>query len=168
MIDYLCQQVPWLKVTLAPELNKPEHIRQLADAGVTVSIGHSAATYEQAMAGFDSGIRFATHLYNAMTATENGRTPGIVGPLATVRISTPKIVADGFHVHWANVRLAKKVMEERLCLVTDATLLLCLLPDLKNLISAVQKSFCAMAVVKMLTVRLGGSALTMIEGIQLL
>lgn len=82
---------------------------------MTVSIGHSAATYEQAMAGFDAGIRFATHLYNAMTATENGRTPGIVGAIYDRDNIYTGVVADGFHVHWANVRLAKKKSWANVC-----------------------------------------------------
>lgn len=169
MIDYLCQQVPWLKkVTLAPELNKPEHIRQLADAGVTVSIGHSAATYEQAMAGFDSGIRFATHLYNAMTATENGRTPGIVGAIYDRSDIYTGIVADGFHVHWANVRLAKKVMEERLCLVTDATAAAMPPAGFEKFDFCGAEVFLRNGRCEDANGTLGGSALTMIEGIQLL
>ena len=169
MIAYLCQQAPWLKkLTLAPELNQPRHIRQLADAGVTVSIGHSAATYEQAMAGFDAGIRFATHLYNAMTATENGRTPGIVGAIYDRDNIYTGVVADGFHVHWANVRLAKKVMGERLCLVTDATA--AAMPpegfekfDLCGAEVFLRKGRCEDS-----NGTLGGSALTMVEGVQLL
>lgn len=121
MIDFLCQQAPWLrKVTLAPEQNHPEHIRRLTDAGILVSLGHSAANYQEAMAGFAAGIGFATHLYNAMTPTLNGREPGVVGAIYDHPDVRAGIVVDGYHVHWANVRLAHKVMGARLCLVTDA------------------------------------------------
>ena len=122
MIDYLCEQAPWIaKITLAPEQNNPQHIRQLRDAGILVAIGHSAATYAEAMAGFDAGIRFATHLYNAMTPTLNGREPGVVGAIYDRDDIYAGIIVDGHHVHAANVRLAQRVLGERLCLVTDAT-----------------------------------------------
>lgn len=121
MIELLCSQVPWVrKVTLAPEENRPEHIHRLVEAGILVAIGHTAATYDQAMAGFRAGIGFATHLYNAMTPTLNGREPGVVGAIYDRPDIYAGIVVDGFHVHWANVRLAHKVLGERLCLVTDA------------------------------------------------
>ena len=51
----------------------------------------------------------------------NGRTPGVVGAIYDREHLYAGIIADGFHVHWANVRTAKKVMGEYLCLVTDAT-----------------------------------------------
>lgn len=122
MIDYLCQHAAWIaKITLAPEQNNLEHIRRLRDAGILVSIGHSAANYDQAMAGFDAGIRFATHLYNAMTPTLNGREPGIVGAIYDRDDIYAGIIVDGHHVHSANVRLAHRILGERLCLVTDAT-----------------------------------------------
>lgn len=169
MIAYLCQQAVWLKkVTLAPELNLARHIRQLADAGITVSIGHSAATYEQAMAGFDAGIRFATHLYNAMTATENGRTPGIVGAIYDRHDVYTGVVADGFHVHWANVRLAHKVMGERLCLVTDATAAAMPPEGFEKFDFCGAEVFLRNGRCEDANGTLGGSALTMIEGVQLL
>ncbi len=169
MIAYLCQQAAWLKkVTLAPELNLARHIRQLADAGITVSIGHSAATYEQAMAGFDAGIRFATHLYNAMTATENGRTPGIVGAIYDRHDVYAGVVADGFHVHWANVRLAHKVMGERLCLVTDATAAAMPPEGFEKFDFCGAEVFLRNGRCEDANGTLGGSALTMIEGVQLL
>lgn len=121
MIDFLCQQTPWLrKVTLAPEQNRPEHIQRLTEAGILVALGHSAANYQETMAGFAAGIGFATHLYNAMTPTLNGREPGVVGAIYDHPSVYAGIVVDGHHVHWANVRLAHKVLGERLCLVTDA------------------------------------------------
>ncbi len=169
MVTFLSQQAPWLKkITLAPELNQPRHIRQLADAGVTVSIGHSAATYEQAMAGFDAGIRFATHLYNAMTATENGRTPGIVGAIYDRDDIYTGVVADGFHVHWANVRLAKKILGDRLCLVTDATAAAMPPAGFEKFDFCGAEVFLRNGRCEDSNGTLGGSALTMVEGVQLL
>lgn len=169
MIAWLCSQAPWLKkITLAPEMNQPQHIRQLADAGITVSLGHSAATYEEAMAGFDAGISFATHLYNAMTATINGRTPGVVGAIYDREHIYAGIIPDGFHVHWANIRTAKKIMGEYLCLVTDATAA-ATPPE-----GFTQFDFCGATIYLKdgqcidEAGTLGGSSLTMNEGIRLL
>lgn len=126
-VDELCQHAGTIaKITLAPEQVTPAHIARLHEAGILVAIGHSAASYDQAMAGFAAGIRFATHLYNAMTPTLNGREPGVVGAIYDAAISdshsiSAGIIADGYHVHWANVRLAKRILGERLCLVTDGT-----------------------------------------------
>ncbi len=122
MVDYLCSQHEWIaKITLAPEQNQPDHIRRLAAAGILVSAGHTAATYDQAIAGFDAGIRFATHLYNAMTPTSNGREPGVVGAIYDRDDVACGIIVDGFHVHPAIVRQAHRLLGGRLCLVTDAT-----------------------------------------------
>ena len=167
MIDYLCQQAPWIgKITLAPEQNNPQHIRQLRDAGILVAIGHSAATYAEAMAGFDAGIRFATHLYNAMTPTINGREPGVVGAIYDRDDIYAGIIVDGHHVHAANVRLAQRVLGERLCLVTDATAPAGAPAGFDHF------DFCGTTVFFRhgqcvdMNGTLGGSALTMIEGVQ--
>ncbi len=167
MIDYLCEHAPWIaKVTLAPEQNNPQHIRQLCDAGILVAIGHSAATYTEAMAGFDAGIRFATHLYNAMTPTLNGREPGVVGAIYDRDDIYAGIIVDGHHVHAANVRLAQRVLGERLCLVTDATAPAGAPAGFDHF------DFCGTTVFFRhgqcvdMNGTLGGSALTMIEGVQ--
>lgn len=169
MVNWLAKQAPWLrKVTLAPEVNHQEHIQTLAKAGIVVSIGHSAATYQQAKQGFAAGIRFATHLYNAMTPTANGREPGVVGAIYDSQDVYAGIIADGHHVHWANIRLAKKVLGERLVLVTDATAAASA-PD-----SMTEFDFCGATVLikEGLCVdangTLGGSSLTMNQGIKLL
>jgi N-acetylglucosamine-6-phosphate deacetylase len=68
-------------VTLAPELPVAlEVIRALCERGVLVSAGHSAADYQQAQAGLAAGVRYGTHLFNAMPALDH-RAPGLVGAL---------------------------------------------------------------------------------------
>ncbi|MGL5226471.1 MAG: N-acetylglucosamine-6-phosphate deacetylase [Aeromonas sp.] len=167
MIAFFCANSDAIaKITLAPERNEPAHIRQLVDAGILVSAGHSAANYEQAMAGFNNGIGFATHLYNAMTPTVNGREPGVVGAIYDRNDVYAGIIVDGHHVHWANVRLAHRIMGEHLVLVTDATAAAGAPEGFDKF------DFCGTTVF----VRdgqcldengtLGGSSLTMIEGIE--
>jgi len=121
LIDTLCENADVIsKVTLAPEQVPGQMIHQLNDAGILVSAGHTNADYRQAKAGFDAGIRFATHLFNAMSQL-TGREPGMVGAIYDDPRISAGIIADGFHVAWANIRISHRLMGERLCLVTDAT-----------------------------------------------
>lgn len=121
LVQYLCENADVItKVTLAPENAGCDVIRQLTEAGIIVSAGHSNATYEEAKAGFSAGISFATHLYNAMP-TFAGREPGLIGALFDSPDVYCGIIADGLHVHYANVRNAKRIKGDKLILVTDAT-----------------------------------------------
>jgi N-acetylglucosamine-6-phosphate deacetylase len=105
-------------MTLAPECCDNEIIRYLTDHHILVSAGHSNATYEQAMDAFALGIPTATHLYNAMSPLLH-RAPGLVGAIFDGNAFS-SIVADGIHVDFAAVRVAKKIMGKRLFLITDA------------------------------------------------
>ncbi len=107
-------------VTLAPELpNALEAIRALNENGITVSAGHSTATFDEAVKGFENGIKWGTHLFNAMSGLHH-RDPGLAGALLSS--STPcGLIVDGVHVHPAMVKLAFEMKGiEGLCLITDA------------------------------------------------
>ncbi|MGL4859177.1 MAG: N-acetylglucosamine-6-phosphate deacetylase [Enterobacteriaceae bacterium] len=121
MVKFLCANADVItKITLAPEEVEPEVIRQLSAAGILVSAGHSNATYEQARTGFAAGIRFTTHLYNAMPV-QAGRAPGLPGAVFDTPEVYAGIIVDGHHVSWAAVRNAKRLKGDKLVLVTDAT-----------------------------------------------
>jgi N-acetylglucosamine-6-phosphate deacetylase len=108
-------------VTLAPELpGALEVVEALIANGVVVSAGHSNATFEQAAAGFDAGIRFITHLFNAMAPLDH-REPGLAGAaLADDRV-TIGIIPDGLHVHPSMVAtVLRTVGSDRLAVVSDA------------------------------------------------
>jgi N-acetylglucosamine-6-phosphate deacetylase len=108
-------------VTLAPELpGALELVATLTQRGVVVSAGHSNATYVEAQAGFDAGIRYGTHLFNAMP-TLHHREPGLAGALLTDPRPTVGLIADGIHTHPSVVCLAWQILgNARLNLVTDA------------------------------------------------
>lgn len=107
-------------LTVAPEVVGPQIIARLVDHGVIVALGHSAATYRQAMAAFDAGARLVTHLFNGMPPLR-GREPGLIGAALTHPDVHCGIIVDGHHVHASNVRLAYDLKgPERLFLVTDA------------------------------------------------
>jgi len=164
MVQYLCDNADVItKVTLAPENAGSEVIRQLTDAGIIVSAGHSNATYEEAKAGFSAGVRFATHLYNAMP-TFAGREPGLIGALFDSPDVYCGIIADGLHVHYANVRNAKRIKGDKLVLVTDATA-----PagaDISEFIFAGKTIYYRDGLCVDENGTLSGSALTMIEAVQ--
>jgi N-acetylglucosamine-6-phosphate deacetylase len=107
-------------LTLAPELAEPAQIAALVEAGVVLSAGHSNASYDEAMAGFASGVSGVTHLFNAMTPLLH-RAPGMVGAAFDTAQVYCGLIVDGVHVAPAAVRLACRVKgPERLMLVTDA------------------------------------------------
>lgn len=164
MIDTICANSDVIaKVTLAPENNKPEHIEKLVQAGIVVSIGHTNATYTEARQSFESGITFATHLFNAMTPMV-GREPGVVGAIYDTPDVYAGIIADGFHVDYANIRIAHKIKGEKLVLVTDATA-----PagaEMDYFIFVGKKVYYRDGKCVDENGTLGGSALTMIEAVQ--
>lgn len=106
-------------ITLAPEVCSQQVIDLVRSYGVVVSAGHSNATYEEATAAFNKGIPAATHLYNAMSPLQH-RAPGIVGAVFDHPKVMASIVPDGFHVDFAAIRIAKKIMQQRLFVITDA------------------------------------------------
>lgn len=119
--DLYTQNARYIKMlTLAPEENSPELIKALCDAGICVSIGHTNASYEQAMAGAELGMQCATHLYNAQTAISNGRNPGVVGAVYDNPNLGCGIIVDGIHVQWPLVRLTLQTKGDKVFVVTDA------------------------------------------------
>jgi N-acetylglucosamine-6-phosphate deacetylase len=107
-------------VTLAPNRVGAASIAELARRGVLVSLGHSEASYEQARAAIQAGARAFTHLFNAMSAPV-GREPGMVGAALDLADAFVGIIADGHHVHEANLRIALAVKRhDRFMLISDA------------------------------------------------
>ncbi|ELY3772219.1 N-acetylglucosamine-6-phosphate deacetylase [Cronobacter dublinensis] len=164
LVDYLCENADVItKITLAPERVAPEVIAKLTAAGIVVSAGHSNATLKEAKKGFRAGIRFATHLFNAMPYI-TGREPGLTGAIFDEPDVFCGIIADGLHVDFANVRLAKKVKGDKLCLVTDATA-----PagaNIDEFIFAGKTIYYRNGLCVDENGTLSGSALTMIEGVR--
>lgn len=93
-------------ITIAPELACGlAAVATMARAGVLVSAGHSDATYEEAQAGISAGVRFGTHLFNAMSPLHH-RTPGLPGALLAAGDIVTGLIADGYHVHEELLRIA--------------------------------------------------------------
>ena len=108
-------------ITLAPEV---EGAKAFIDTlrreypEVILSIGHSDASYEEAMESFGWGISHATHLFNAMPPLHH-RAPGIVGAVFESDISCD-LIADLVHTHPAMLQLVHQIKRDRLILITDA------------------------------------------------
>lgn len=105
-------------VTLAPEMCDPAVIELLLRNGVIVSAGHSNATFAEAEAGFRMGIQTSTHLFNAMSPFHH-RDTGLPGAVYQSQ-AYASIIPDGIHVDYNTVAISKKVMGDRLFLITDA------------------------------------------------
>jgi len=107
-------------VTLAPENVSPDIITDLVNQGVIVSLGHSAATFEQALAAVEAGATCTTHVFNAMSGL-TAREPGLISTALTDERLISGLIADLHHVHPQNCALAYQCIgAERLMLVTDA------------------------------------------------
>lgn len=106
-------------ITIAPEFFDGETIGMLLDRGLVLSAGHSDADSQQATQAFDRGVQAATHLFNAMSPLHH-RAPGLPGAVFLHDKAVASIIPDGIHVAYDVVKISKRVMGERLFLITDA------------------------------------------------
>ncbi|MDE3093777.1 MAG: N-acetylmuramic acid 6-phosphate etherase [Acidobacteriota bacterium] len=107
-------------MTIAPELpGALDLIRTCVARGVTVSLGHSAATGEEAQRGFDAGATAVTHLYNAMEPM-SARSPGLAGAALSRPGIAVQVIADGVHVSEEMLRMTFAAAAQRCILVSDA------------------------------------------------
>ncbi|MEK6267126.1 MAG: N-acetylglucosamine-6-phosphate deacetylase, partial [Planococcus sp. (in: firmicutes)] len=108
-------------VTMAPEtVTDSTFIQSLANEGVTVSIGHSDATFEEVQKAVRSGAKHVTHLYNQMSPLHH-RNPGVVGAALLEDDLSVEVIADFIHSHPSAVELAfRQKGAEHVILITDA------------------------------------------------
>jgi len=106
-------------ITLAPEVCSKEVVEFIQSRNIIISAGHSDATFEQAVESFHSGVTAVTHLYNAMSPFQH-REPGLVGACFHHKRIRASIIADGYHVAYEAIGIAKNIMKERLFAITDA------------------------------------------------
>ncbi len=108
-------------ITVAPENVTIDQVAALVEAGWHVSLGHTDCDAETAFAYFEAGASMATHLFNAMSQMRN-REPGLVGAVLTTDKAYCGMIADGYHIANANMRVAlhAKKGPGRIFFVTDA------------------------------------------------
>lgn len=119
--DFIKKHSDIIKVfTVAPEVDGAEEcIKKVsAETDVLISMGHTDATFEQAITGVDCGVRHTTHLFNAMTALSH-RSPGVVGAALSSDNVSCELIADTFHVDKGLFGLIAKIKGDKLCLITD-------------------------------------------------
>jgi N-acetylglucosamine-6-phosphate deacetylase len=109
-------------LTLAPEVSGGlELVKDACDSGLVVSMGHTDATYEQAMAAIERGARHAAHVFNAMRPFSH-RDTGVLGAVFTSPQVTAELIADGVHVDAAAMKLLLKAKTSSgVILVSDGT-----------------------------------------------
>lgn len=119
--DFIIEHADVLKLyTIAPEVKGAlECIRKVYEDGrVLASMGHTGASFEEAEAGVEAGVRHTTHLFHAMTPLMH-RNPGVVGVALSEEGVSCELIADMFHVHPGLYKLVSKAKGNKLCLITD-------------------------------------------------
>ncbi|GAB6169240.1 N-acetylglucosamine-6-phosphate deacetylase [Clostridium carnis] len=117
-----------VSITIAPEVpGAKELIKYLSAKGIVCSMGHTKATYAEAMEGIKCGCCHSTHLFNAMTPFAH-REPGVVGAIFDSEITT-ETISDGIHISYPSLRIAyNQKTTDKVLLVTDA-MMACSMPD---------------------------------------
>jgi len=107
-------------MTIAPELpGGLQLIGWLVNSKVIASFGHSNATYEQTIAGFNAGITHVTHLFNAMPSLHH-RSPGPLTAIFQAEHVSAQLIPDGVHIHPAVLKLAfNNLGQNRIISITD-------------------------------------------------
>ena len=120
-VDAVLRARPRL-ITLAPELpGALLAIERMHGAGIVVAAGHTGADFEQGRKAIAAGVRFATHVYNAMPPVHHRR-PGVALALLLDPRVTTGLIADGEHVHPSVCEQLVRVKgPSRIALTTDQT-----------------------------------------------
>ena len=119
--DFIVDNADIVKLfTMAPEMGGAlECIKKVYEDGrVLISMGHTGASFDEANAGIQAGVRHTTHLFNAMTALAH-RNPGVVGAALSDEKVSCELIADTFHVNPGLYKLVAKAKGDKLCLITD-------------------------------------------------
>lgn len=148
-----------VSITLAPEVaGAKELIKYLSKKGVICSIGHTKATYEEAIEGIKCGCCHSTHLFNAMTPFTH-RAPGVVGAIFDSEITT-ETISDGIHIAYPALRVAYNQKGlDKVLLVTDA-MMACGMPNGKYALGG-QDVFVENGAARLENGSLAGSVLTL-------
>ena len=120
--DWVIKNSDIIKIcTIAPETEGGyDAIKKItSESSVKVSVGHTDATFEEAMKAFECGATQVTHLFNAQTVLHH-RKPGVVGAGLASDAYT-ELIADTFHVNKGLYTLVYKCKKDKLILITDCT-----------------------------------------------
>ncbi len=161
-VQHLHALAPIKVLTIAPEIGQHTAlIPALAAMGIRVQIGHSAGTYDDAVAALQAGAVGFTHLFNGMTGVDHYK-PGIAAA-ALAHAEYAELIPDLQHVHRGAIRMAVRAIP-RLYAVTDATAATGM-PDGEYALGEQRVHKC-MGCVRLSTGSLAGSALTMDQALR--
>ena len=152
-------------ITLAPEMDTDHSFikKVKCNSEITLSIGHSDASYEETLEAIEHGITHATHTFNAMTPL-NHRKPGIVGAIFASDI-TCELIADMIHIHPAifNILINAK-QKDKIVLITDSMRAGCMKSGIYDL--GGQKVIVENGAARLENGTLAGSVLTLNKGVK--
>jgi N-acetylglucosamine-6-phosphate deacetylase len=118
-VQQLGEHAPMRLITVAPEMDGHlALVRELADAGIRVQIGHTTGSYDDGVAALEHGASGFTHLFNAMNPLHH-RAPGMVGA-ALAHAQYAEVIPDLLHVHPGAIKVALRAIPHLFC-VTDST-----------------------------------------------
>lgn len=152
-------------VTLAPEVpGGKELLDYLVGKGIIISIGHTNATFDEAIKAFDSGVKQATHTFNAMRPY-NHREPGVLGAVLTDDRVKCEIICDYIHIHEKTVELIYKLKGADLInIVSDSEKMTGL--DIDEFESDGYIHYVKDGVIRLKDGTIAGSAKTMADGVK--
>ena len=109
-------------ITLAPEMDEGHKCikRLTAESDILVSMGHTDATFDEAMSATVDGVSHATHLFNAMSPLAH-RNPGVVGAALAADGVSVEVIADTFHINPGLYSIISKAKGDKMVLITDCT-----------------------------------------------
>jgi N-acetylglucosamine-6-phosphate deacetylase len=155
-------QAPMRLITVAPEIEGHlALVRQIADAGIRVQIGHTSGSYEDGVRALEHGAAGFTHLFNAMPGLHH-REPGMAGA-ALAHAQYAEIIPDLLHVHPGAIKVALRCIPQLYC-VTDSTAAAGM-PDGQYMLGRQTVHKC-MGGVRLLDGTLAGSTLTMDQALR--
>lgn len=120
-IDFVMQNRDIIRlITIAPEMDEEfKFVKYISEnTDITVSVGHTNATYKQTSETFKNGARHVTHLFNAMTPF-NHREVGVIGAALENNTVSCELIADTFHVSPVLFNIVQKLKGDKLVLITD-------------------------------------------------
>ncbi|MCD8144698.1 MAG: N-acetylglucosamine-6-phosphate deacetylase [Oscillospiraceae bacterium] len=105
-------------VTVAPEEDKGLRFIRQVSRECTVSVGHTCADYDTAMAAYEAGASHATHLFNGMESLHH-RKPNVIGAAFDAG-ATVELICDGLHIHPSVIRMVHRLYGHKLTLISDS------------------------------------------------
>ena len=152
-------------ITIAPEEDGAlDLIRHAASRGVVVSIGHTDATYDEAMLGIEAGATHATHTFNAMRKLHH-REPGVLGAVLTDPRIKCEVICDHVHLHPTTIKLIYKLKgADAMIAVSDSVNVAG--TDVTEFYAEGQRCTVKDGVIRLDNGTINGSAMTLLEGVQ--